>query len=100
MRNHLSFETCKRHFAGEARQALRDPRPFSVQHAVAFPHLRKAAPGTFKTAARSALLRCRRSMLCRANLAVSVQNPFHDELVATANYISQRGRGILGELRR
>ena len=38
----------------------------------------------------------RQVQICRASFGTKFQNPYHDELVATAKYISQRGKGILG----
>ena len=42
---------------------------------------------------RSSSNRC--SVVTRASFNASVSNPFHDELIATAKYISNRGKGIL-----
>lgn len=72
----------------------RHARPFTNGSSVL---LRQTKPLQQRSSAaahrRSSSNRC--YVVTRASFNASVSNPFHDELIATAKYISNRGKGIL-----
>ncbi len=68
---------------------LRCPKPFLSGTSLRLArHSRPAATQCRLSASRL-------SVVTRASFSTATTNPFHDELIATAKYISQRGRGIL-----
>lgn len=73
------------------------PRPFVAGSAAPKAALIRPSRELHKSAACRRPLRSRQTNATRASFGTSFKSPYHDELIATANYISQRGRGILGE---
>ncbi|CAL8466203.1 g5739 [Coccomyxa elongata] len=69
----------------------RSPKPFLSGSSICLRLSRHSRPAP----TQCRLSASRLSVVTRASFSTATTNPFHDELIATAKYISQRGRGIL-----